>query len=70
MQSTPTSLSRPARLMCRCTITAIVKINPTTSFLFNSRWPRVPSNPYDSTRMLNVDEGVAFVDNNSKILQI
>jgi len=72
MQPTSTSLKRPARLMRRYTIATMVKINPAITLLSklcNSRLLRVPNNLYDSTRMLNVDEGVMLVNNRSKILQ-
>ena len=40
-------------------IKSMVKISPAM---------RVPNNPFDSTGMLNVDEGVTLVDNRSKTL--
>ena len=51
---------------------ATVKINFATLLLSkpcNFRLSGVPNNPCDSTGMLNIDEGVAHVDNKSKILQ-
>jgi len=49
-----------------------VKINFSISFLSglcNFRLPRIPNNLYDSTKILNIDEGAMLVDNSSKILQ-
>jgi len=66
------SLKRPARLIHRYTITVMVKINlaiTLLSKLYNFRLLRVFHNPYDSTEILNVDEGVVLVDNRLKILQ-
>ena len=71
MQSTSTSLRRPAGLMRRYTIKVMVKINSAISLLSelcNFRLPMVSNNPCDSTRMLNVDEGVVPVEISSKIL--
>jgi len=59
--------------MCRYTIKVMVKINSAISLLSdlcNSRLSRVPNNPYDSTEMLNIDEGITRIDNSSKILQM
>ena len=53
-------------------IKVMVKINSAVLLLskfYNFRLPGVPNNPCDSTGMMNVDEGVAYVDNKSMILQ-
>jgi len=50
----------------------MVKINSVILLLskfYNFRLPGFSNNPYDSTGMLNVDKGVAHVDNNLKIPQ-
>jgi len=58
-----TSLTRPV------TVT-LLKVNPTTPFLFlSSRLPGVPNNPYSIIGMPNVDRGDAHVDNRLKNLE-
>ena len=72
MQPASISLRRPAGLMRQYTITTMVKINPAITLLFelcNFMLPRVLNNPYRSTGMLNIDEGIVLVDNRLKILR-
>jgi len=72
MQSASTSLKRPVGLVHRRMIKVMVKISSTVlllSKLCNFRLPEIPNNPCDSIRMLNVNEGIVYVDNKSKILQ-
>ena len=72
MQPALTSLKRPVGPVRQRTIKVMVKINSAIFFLSklcNSKLSGVPNNPCDSIGMLNVDEGVAHVDNKSKILQ-
>jgi len=71
-----TSLKIPVGLMHRHTIKVMVKINlaitllrANASELCNYRLMRVANNPCDSTEMLNIDEGIALIDNRSKTLQ-
>ena len=58
--TSPTRLARPTSL----------KVNLATHLLFlSSRLPRVPNNPWSVNRMLNVDKGIAHVDNRCKKLE-
>jgi len=71
MQPVSTSLKRLVGPVRRYTIKVMVKNSSTVlllSKLCNSRLLVVPNNFCDSTEMLNVDEGVANVDNKLKIL--
>ena len=66
-----TSFKRPAEQKRWRTIKEMVKTNSSIlllSKLCNSRLSGVPNNLYGLTVMLNVDEGVAHVDNRLKIL--
>jgi len=70
-QSASMSLKKPVGLMRRHTMKAMMKIHfsiPLLSELCNFRLSRVPNNPYDSIRMLNIDKGTVLVDNRLKIL--
>ena len=72
MQPASTSLRKPAGLMRRYMIIAMVKINPfitLLSELSNSRMLRILNKSCGLIRMLNVDKGVMLVDNRLKILQ-
>ena len=56
----------------QCTIKVTVKINFAVLLLSKLcifRLSRLPNNPYNLIRMLNVDEGFVLVDNRLKILQ-
>ena len=58
--------------MCWLTDVMMVKTNSTISLLsklHNFRLLEVLNNPQNSTAMLNVDKGIALVDNRSKTLQ-
>jgi len=66
-----TSLRRPAGQKRWRTTKEMVKINFVIlilSKLCNFRLLRVPNNPYSLTRMLNIDEDAAHVDNRLKNL--
>jgi len=69
----PASMSSkgPARLMRRHMIKVMGRAIPPSFSSPNSAVPepRVPINPCDLIRMLNIDEGFVLVDNTSKILQ-
>ena len=72
MQAALTSLKRPIGPVRQRTIKVMMKINFSIfllSKLCDFRLPGVSNNPCDSTEMLNIDEGLVYVDNKSKILQ-
>ena len=64
------SLRRPVEPVYWLMVKKSVKTNLAITFLsgiYNFMLPGVPNNSCDSTKMFNVDKGIALIDNISKL---